>query len=43
MARKKKILVVDDERDLVDLIGMNLLRHHPSSLNNRINTNVANI
>ena len=26
MARKKKILVVDDERDLVDLIGMNLLR-----------------
>ncbi len=26
MARKKKILVVDDERDLVDLIGMNLQR-----------------
>ena len=27
MARKKKILIVDDERDLVDLIGMNLQRH----------------
>ncbi|MGC8624553.1 MAG: response regulator [Phycisphaerae bacterium] len=26
MARKKKILVVDDERDLVELIGVNLLR-----------------
>lgn len=27
MSRKKKILVVDDERDLVDLISMNLQRH----------------
>ncbi len=27
MARKKRILVVDDERDLVDLISMNLQRH----------------
>jgi DNA-binding response OmpR family regulator len=27
MARRKKILVVDDERDLVELIGMNLQRN----------------
>jgi two-component system phosphate regulon response regulator PhoB len=27
MARRKKILVVDDERDLVELIGLNLLRN----------------
>ncbi len=27
MSRKKRILVVDDERDLVDLISMNLQRH----------------
>src|ERR1035437_9632385 len=27
MARRKKILVVDDERDLVELIGMNLTRN----------------
>ncbi len=27
MARRKKVLVVDDERDLVELIGMNLQRN----------------
>src|SRR5687768_5635112 len=27
MARRKKILVVDDERDLVEMIGMNLTRN----------------
>jgi DNA-binding response OmpR family regulator len=27
MSRKKKILIVDDERDLVELISMNLVRH----------------
>src|SRR5689334_22215040 len=27
MARRKKVLVVDDERDLVELIGLNLVRN----------------